>query len=709
MLHQFGVGGLVFDASFDSGNCARAEQTGADEFAVWTAPDCVGSPHETKFRSWFHFAVGGAAPGRVLTLVVHNMNCQGHLFKHDMRPVVRALPSQPHWERVRYPTHTSGTKAEDNFVLRFRHKVETTDTLFFALCYPQAYTESQAQLAHIDALFGLPPVPPPQPPTESAPACPPPPSVGAPRTAPPLTAPPWQLLESAAALAAADGLPTRRPPGVYYFRELLVCSLGGRRVELLTVSGSEGMLEEEEERLDGLFPDGRPRPRRFAHKQVFFLSGRVHPGETPASHVFDGFLSFLLRDSDPRARRLRERFVFKLVPMLNPDGVYLGHYRADTEGLNLNRLYLYCSLARQPSIAAVGAVIRQLHSRGELLFYIDLHAHANKRGCFLFGNTLPFEQMVDNVLYAKLVSVKTPVLPIYYTQPPPTPPGAEQVLSRARAPPVLIPPPSHPQVATNCRWFDFAGCDFSVKNMVRRDKRDGLSKEGSGRVGVYTMTGLTYVYTLECNYNEGRTVNRLQPVPGGAAGGAGGVSPPGSPPRGARLKYTPGSWREVGAALAVSALDVLGINPASRLGEGEAARVRSAMAAWVRTQARKESDRAAARAARGGRDDEEAGGESDGDGDDSGDTGGGHGTGVSGVASEPKATKKQSAAPRIKAPVFASVASTRLTNGTRQPTVSSRTKPVPALIRNATLHIPKGTRAAAVAPRRAMTAARPKM
>jgi hypothetical protein len=423
MLRQCEVGGLTFDANFDSGNCARVEQTGANEFAVWTAPDCAGSQHETNHRSWFHFAISGAAPGRVLTLVVHNMNCQGHLFKHDMRPVVRALPSRPQWERVRYPTHTSGTKAEDNFVLRFRHKVETTDTLFCALCYPQAYFESQAQLAHLDALFGLPPVPVPHGPPTTAPPPAAPPSAGAPadQAAPPVEAAalPWHLLESAAAASAAEGLPSLRPPGVYYFRELLVCSLEGRRVDLLTISGSEGMMAEEEERLDGLFPDGRPRPRRFAHKRAFFLSGRVHPGETPSSHVFDGFLRFLLRDVDPRAQRLRDRFVFKLLPMLNPDGVCLGHYRADTQGLNLNRLYLECSLTRHPSIAAVGAVLRQLHARGELLFYIDLHAHANKRGCFLFGNALPFERMVDNVAYAKLVNPRTTAQTCYSETPPP--------------------------------------------------------------------------------------------------------------------------------------------------------------------------------------------------------------------------------------------------------------------------------------------------
>lgn len=41
------------------------------------------------------------------------------------------------------------------------------------------------------------------------------------------------------------------------------------------------------------------------------------------------------------------------------------------------------------------------------------------------------------------------------------------------------------------------------------DKRDGMSREGSGRVAVYKMTGLVRSYTLECNYNSGRLVNTI--------------------------------------------------------------------------------------------------------------------------------------------------------------------------------------------------------
>ena len=541
-LHNVEIDGLTFDAAFDSGNATRVEKVPdtENEYAIWTRRDAEGTPGENGCRTWFYFSVRGATPGQTYAFRIHNMNSQGNLFRHDMRPVVRSLPSSPEWERLATaPSHWGGknsdkyremrenlkeaTGAEGEFVLRFEHTVPAEDlrpthneTLYFAFCFPMSYTDTMARLAWLDQLFAL-PVAHVNPPTDAQAAAEKKsstPTGGGGRKAATNNVDTSNSSAAASALKAALSAASLHPSAapsrtdvelanaavsfaskaepypaqsgilpdrksIYYHRELLTRSLDGRRVDLITISSTDRMLSSREPplleltehpELPSCGSEGGQRARLFSDtKPVFLLTSRVHPGETPASHVWEGMLQFLLHPTDPRAIALRERFVFKLIPIINPDGVYRGNYRSDSKGVNLNRVYADPSPTLHPTVFAITSLVKQLHGFGSLMFYIDCHAHSNKRGCFLFGNAISAEptRLTDSVLFAKI---------------------AEQ----------------------NCRWFDFEGCVFSEANMSRKDSRDiTVGKEGSGRVGVYRLTGLTYVYTLECNYNMGRKVNRL--------------------------------------------------------------------------------------------------------------------------------------------------------------------------------------------------------
>lgn len=66
-------------------------------------------------------------------------------------------------------------------------------------------------------------------------------------------------------------------------------------------------------------------------------------------------------------------------------------------------------------------------------------------------------------------------------------------------------------ISLNSLNFDFAECSFAEKLMSVKDKGCGLSREGSGRVGIYKATGLVMCYTLECNFQTGRRINHLTP------------------------------------------------------------------------------------------------------------------------------------------------------------------------------------------------------
>ena len=100
----------------------------------------------------------------------------------------------------------------------------------------------------------------------------------------------------------------------------------GRRLDLLTIS-SPANLE-----LDAAIAAGAPLPAlppdaasgAPSRRRVIFVSSRVHPGETPASFLMHGLLLFLT-SLHPRARELREAVIFKVLPMLNPDGVFVGN------------------------------------------------------------------------------------------------------------------------------------------------------------------------------------------------------------------------------------------------------------------------------------------------------------------------------------------------------------------------------------------------
>jgi murein tripeptide amidase MpaA len=73
-------------------------------------------------------------------------------------------------------------------------------------------------------------------------------------------------------------------------------------------------------------------------RKYVVVTARVHPGESQSSFVAEGLVDYLLGDS-AEVRALREVYVFKVIPMLNPDGVVEGNHRCSLAGADLNRVW----------------------------------------------------------------------------------------------------------------------------------------------------------------------------------------------------------------------------------------------------------------------------------------------------------------------------------------------------------------------------------
>ncbi|UCD37863.1 MAG: hypothetical protein JSW54_13750 [Fidelibacterota bacterium] len=72
------------------------------------------------------------------------------------------------------------------------------------------------------------------------------------------------------------------------------------------------------------------------NKRAVWLLARQHAWETGTSFAAEGAIRYLLSE-DREARHIRDRVIFKIVPMADPDGVALGGVRFNINGYDLNR------------------------------------------------------------------------------------------------------------------------------------------------------------------------------------------------------------------------------------------------------------------------------------------------------------------------------------------------------------------------------------
>jgi murein tripeptide amidase MpaA len=119
-------------------------------------------------------------------------------------------------------------------------------------------------------------------------------------------------------------------------------------------------------------------------RSTIWVIGREHPGETPNSFVLEGLVNALLDET--LGQQLLSRFRFKIVPMINVDGVANGHYYRNSKGIDLAKDWLYFNSremqhlyrAMEPDLTSGSvALVLNLHSANAPLSHFFLETNSD--------------------------------------------------------------------------------------------------------------------------------------------------------------------------------------------------------------------------------------------------------------------------------------------------------------------------------------------
>lgn len=320
---------LKFNSKFESGNLRKVIQIRKNEYDLILNSD-INSNH---YHQWFYFEVSGMRPGVAYRFNIINCEKSNSQFNYGMQPLMysvqEALNARPWWVRVGtdicyYKNHFSRSS-----VAAGGQKGKSYYTITFTVNFPHkddvCYFAYHYPYTYSTLQMHL------------------------------------QKLESA-----------HNPQQIYFRKDVLCETLSGNTCPLVTITA---------------MPESNYYEHicQFRNRPYIFLSARVHPGETNASWVMKGTLEYLM-SNNPTAQSLRESFIFKIVPMLNPDGVINGNHRCSLSGEDLNRQWQSPNPDLHPTIYHAKGLLQYLAAVKRLpLVYCDYHGHSRKKNVFMYG------------------------------------------------------------------------------------------------------------------------------------------------------------------------------------------------------------------------------------------------------------------------------------------------------------------------------------
>jgi predicted deacylase len=113
-------------------------------------------------------------------------------------------------------------------------------------------------------------------------------------------------------------------------------------------------------------------------KNLVVVLNRQHPPEITGHLAMESLVETIAGNTD-LANKFRQKFTTIVVPMLNPDGVDLGHWRHNALGADLNRDWQFF---RQPETLAFKKFFSKLVKQNQATLYFALDFHSTKEDVF---------------------------------------------------------------------------------------------------------------------------------------------------------------------------------------------------------------------------------------------------------------------------------------------------------------------------------------